>query len=81
MKRFLLVALASLLLDGLWNVTVVETAKLATLPAAALSGLMVYVSGWITISYVKEKRLLHAVALGSVLGSVLTLTVLRWLRG
>jgi hypothetical protein len=75
LKRFALVALASFFLDTLWNLTVIEMARVAWV-AVPLSGVMCYVGAYVTISYVKERRLVHAAALGSVLGTTATVLLL-----
>ena len=76
MKRFTLVTAASFFLDTLWNFTVIEMARVSWL-AVPLSGVMCYVGAYVTISYVKEGRLVHAAALGSVLGTLVTVLLLR----
>ena len=75
MKRFALVTAASFLLDTLWNFTVIEMARVSWV-AIPLSGVMCYVGAFVTISYVAERRLVHAAALGSVLGTLTTILVL-----
>lgn len=76
MKRFALVTAASFLLDTLWNFTVIEMARVSW-AAIPLSGIMCYVGAFVTISYVKERRLVHAAALGSVLGTLVTVLLLK----
>jgi hypothetical protein len=75
-RRFALVALASFFLDTLWNLTVVTMTR-ASWWSVPLSGTMFYVGAFVTISYVKERRLVHAAALGSVLGTAVTVLLLR----
>lgn len=76
MKRFLLVTLASFCLDIVWALTVIETSARHVWPAAFLSVLLVFVSGFITLEYIKEPRLLVAVAVGSFCGTVVALSVI-----
>lgn len=76
MRKFALVALAAFTTDLLWTLVVVETSARHILPAALLSVALVYVAGFTTIAYVREKRLLHAVALGSFCGTVVALLLL-----
>ena len=78
-KKFLLVFAASFCIDCLWTLTVIETNALHTWRAAALSGVLFYAGAYVTISYVKESRLVHAAALGSILGTIVTISVLRQL--
>lgn len=76
MKRFALVTLASFLLDTLWNFTVIEMSRVSWL-AVPLSGVMCYMGAWVTVAYVKDGRLVHAAALGSMLGTLVTIVLLK----
>ena len=75
--RFALVTLASFCTDVLWTLTVLATSAHHVVPATALSVAMVYAAAYVTVSYVKDRRLVHAAALGSAVGTVVALLVTR----
>ncbi len=70
--RWLAVCLAVAALDALWARWTLAIAETHALAASAYAVALLLMGGWVTISYVKDKRLLWPAAVGAFVGTWLS---------
>ena len=70
--KFALVFVATFILDWIWASYIIETSSKNSVRASVLSGLLVLMGGFVTLSYVEDTRMLAAAALGGMLGTFLS---------
>jgi len=67
--KFLMVFFATFILDWIWASYIIETSSKNSIKSSLLSGLIVLMGAFITLSYIEDKKMLIAAVAGGALGT------------
>ena len=68
---------ATIIVEALWTMAVVETARRRALIAALYSAFLPLVAGYTTISFIRNPLMLVVIAVGAFVGTFVTLKLMR----
>lgn len=71
--NFLLVFLATVVVDWVWALYIIHTSKKNALRAAVLGTLLTCIGSFITLSYIHDQRAIIAAAIGAFVGTYLSI--------
>jgi hypothetical protein len=74
-KRLALVGVATALTDGFWTIYIKQVAAHHLLLAALASSAIVLLGGFITVSYIDDRRSIYAAVLGAFIGTAISMSL------